>query len=60
MYKIFHNVDAEKTTTLNNTAEFIHFMRNIAIENGDEDISITCITEAMDYLNEYCHNLTLE
>ena len=59
MYEIFHNIDGEKTTTLNNTAEFIHFMRSIAIENGDEDISITCVTEALDYLNNFCENLTL-
>lgn len=59
MYKIFHNIDGEKTTTLNNEAEFIHFMRNIAVENGDEELSITCLSEAMDYLNNYCPNLTL-
>lgn len=42
-----------------NDAEFVHFMRNIAIENGDENLSITCIGEAKDYLNEYCSNLEL-
>ncbi len=57
--KIFHNIDGEKTTTLNSDAEFIHFMRNIAIENGDEELSIISVGEAMDYLKNYCENLTL-
>ncbi len=59
MYKIFHNIDGEKTTTLNSDAEFVHFMRQIAVENGDEDLSITCLSEAKDYLNNYCPGLTL-
>lgn len=59
MYKILHNIDGEKTTTLNSDAEFVHFMRNIAVENGDEELSITCLGEAMDYLKNYCSNLTL-
>lgn len=59
MYKIFHNVDGQKTTTLNSDAEFVHFMRNIAVENGDEELSIICLGEAKDYLSNYCPNLTL-
>jgi len=59
MYKIFHNIDSEKITTLNNDGEFVYFMRQIAIENGDENLSITCLGEAKDYLNNYCGNLTL-
>ncbi len=59
MYNIFHNIDGEKTTTLNNDIEFIQFMKKIAIENEDEDFSINTLNEAMFYLNEYCENLTL-
>ena len=59
MYKILHNIDDEKITTLKTDAEFVHFIRNIAVENDDEDMSITCLGEAMDYLNNYCPNLTL-
>jgi hypothetical protein len=59
MYKILHNIDGDKITTLNTDAEFVHFMRQIAIENNDEDLSITCLSEAMDYLEIYCDNLTL-
>ena len=59
IYKIFHNVDGEKTTTLNSNAEFVHFMRNIAVENNDEELSIISVGEAKDYLQNYCPNLTL-
>jgi hypothetical protein len=59
MYTILHNIDSEKTTVLNTDAELVHFVRRIAVENEDEDMSITVIGEAIDYLNEYCPNLTL-
>jgi len=59
MYKIFHNIDGEKTTVLHSDAGFVHFIRRIAIENDDEELSITTKGEAMDYLLEYCEGLTL-
>jgi hypothetical protein len=58
MYYILHNTDNEKVTILKDDSNFIHFMRNIAVENGDEELSITCISEAMDYFENYCDNLT--
>jgi hypothetical protein len=58
MIKILHNVDGEKVSTFNTNEEFTHFMRKVAIENEDEDLSITCFGEALDYLNNYCPNLT--
>lgn len=59
MYKIFHSIDGEKTTTLNSDAELIHFVRQIAVENDDEELSILSVGEAKDYLENYCQNLTL-
>lgn len=59
MYKIHHNIDGEKTTTLNDDNELIHFVRKIAVENEDHELSITSVGEAKDYLNNYCSNLTL-
>lgn len=60
MYKIFHNIDGEKTTTLNSDREFISFMQKIVVENGDsETISIIGISDAIEYLEDYCPNLTL-
>ena len=59
MYKIFHNIDGERTTTLNSDVEFIEFMKKIAIENEDFDFSIIGISDAKEYLEDYCENLTL-
>jgi hypothetical protein len=59
MYKIFHNIDGEKTTTLNSDAEFIDFVRKIVIENEDYDFSIIGVSDAKEYLESYCPNLTL-
>jgi hypothetical protein len=58
MYYILHNTDNEKVTILKDDANFVHFMRNISVENDDEELSITCISEAMDYFENYCSNLT--
>ena len=58
-YGIFHNVDGEKITRFKNDAELVNFVRKVAIENGDDDIAITCIDEAISYLNNYCEDLTL-
>lgn len=59
MYIIKNIVEDKIIVTLKTDAEFTHFMREIAIENDDENLSITCVGEAMDYLNNYCSNLTL-
>ena len=59
MYKILHNIDAEKVTTLNSDAEFIYFVRQIAIENEDFDFSIIGLSDAKEYLEDYCDNLDL-
>ena len=59
MYKISHDIDMENVTVLNSDAEFVYFVRRIAVENGDEELSITCIGEARDYFDNYCDNLSL-
>ncbi len=59
MYKIKHNTDNEKVTTLNSDKEFIEFMQKILIENEDYDFSILGISDAKEYLEDYCSNLTL-
>lgn len=59
MYTILHNVDTEKTITLNSDREFIEFVQKIVIENEDYDFSIIGIFDAKEYLEDYCLNLTL-
>jgi hypothetical protein len=63
MYRILHNLDNEKITELEHDAAFVEFVERIAHENDDSDmfpeISINELDRAMDYLLNYCPNLTL-
>ena len=59
MYKIFHKTDSEKTTVCNSDKEFIDFVNLIRIENEDFDFSILGVSDAMEYLEDYCDNLDL-
>lgn len=59
MFSIFHNVDGEKVSTFNTEIEFIDFMKRIVIENEDFDISIISLSDALEYLENCCPNLTL-
>lgn len=59
MYKVFHNVDAEKISVFVTDLEFIDFVRLIVIENEDYENSIFGISDAIEYIEDYCDNLTL-
>jgi hypothetical protein len=58
-YRIYNNVEGEIVKETNSDAEFIHFVRNLAVENCDEELSILSTGEAKDYLSDYCSNLKL-
>lgn len=58
-YNIFNTVTGKTLKNDLSEAEFTHFIRGIAVENGDEELSITTRNEAIDYLTEYCGNLSL-
>jgi len=58
MYTI-KNIIEDKIIFNGNESEFVHFVRKIAVENGDDDISITCLSEAKEYIEVYCDNLEL-
>lgn len=59
IYVIKHVIDGEKESVFKTDSEFVHFVRQIAVENEDEELSITCVGEAKDYLENYCPNLEL-
>ena len=59
MYNIFNEVESKIIFESISDAEFTHFMRKIAVENDDEDLSIVCVSEAKEYLEIYCDNLKL-
>jgi len=59
MYKLYNTVEEKFISKLMNVNETVHRVREIAIENGDEDMSIIKITEAEEYIDVYCDNLIL-
>lgn len=59
MYTIYNNVEGTNIFQ-GNEKMFLYFMRQIAIENDDEDMSITCLSEAKEYIENYCDNLDLQ
>ena len=42
-----------------NEKEFIDFVKLIVIENEQEDFSILGVSDAVDYIENYCDNLNL-
>ncbi len=58
-YTILHNTDGDKKTFLHSDSELIEFVEKIVKENGDENFSILGVSDAMEYLEDYCPNLTL-
>ena len=61
-FKIKHLLaDPEKITMFQSEAEFIKFVKKIAIENDDESISLNInnIRDCVHYITTYCPNLKL-
>ena len=58
MITVYNNVE-DINIFDGNENEFIDFTRMIAIENEDYDFSILGISDAKEYIEEYCGNLDL-
>ncbi len=59
MYTIVNNIENKIIANLISDAELINKVRNIAVENEDFDFSILGISDAKEYIEEYCSNLDL-
>ena len=60
MYTIVNNIENKIIARLSsNDAELINFVNIIRIENEDFDFSILGISDAKEYIEEYCSNLDL-
>jgi predicted SpoU family rRNA methylase len=60
MYTILHN-ETDKVTNLNSDKELMEFVEKIVKENGDEgNFSIIGVSDAKEYIEDFCPNLTLE
>jgi hypothetical protein len=60
MYTIVNNIENKIIANLSsNDAELINKVNEIRIENEDFDFSILGISDAKEYIEEYCSNLDL-
>ena len=56
---IVHNNVEDTNVFKGNESQFIDFMKKIVIENEDYDFSIIGLSDAIEYLEDYCSNLEL-
>ncbi len=59
MYSLVNNLDNKVIANLNSDAELIDKVSKIVIENEDFDFSIIGLSDAKEYIEDYCDNLDL-
>jgi hypothetical protein len=59
MYSIVNNLENEVIANLTSDAQLLTQVRAIAIENEDLDFSVLGISDAIEYIEDYCENLDL-
>lgn len=59
MYTIINTVE-DKVIFTGNTNEFLRFVDRLRIENEDYDFSILGVSDAQEYIEDYCGNLMLK
>ena len=59
MYSIVNNIENKVIATLDSDRELINKVQEIVSENGDSDFSVLGISDAKEYIEDYCHNLDL-
>jgi hypothetical protein len=55
---VYNNIE-DKNIFEGNENQFIDFMKKIVVENEDFDFSIIGLSDAIEYLEDYCSNLEL-
>ena len=59
MYTLFNSLDCELNAELKSDSELIDKVNQIRIENEDFDFSILGVSDAIEYINDYCDNQIL-
>ena len=59
MYQIYNNVE-DKIIFKGNGQELINFVEKLVIENEDTNYSVLGISDAEEYIEDYCANLELK
>ena len=59
MYSLVNNIEGKVIANLSNDSELINKVDKIRIENEDFDFSVLGISDAIEYIEDYCENLDL-
>jgi hypothetical protein len=59
MYSLVNNLDNKVIAELKNDSELIDKVSKIVIENEDFDFSVLGVSDAKEYIEDYCDNLDL-
>ena len=59
MYSLVNRLENKVIATLDSDREVIYVVDNIRVENEDVDFSILGISDAKEYIEDYCDNLDL-
>jgi len=59
MYSLVNNIESKIINLSSDDTELINFVNKIRIENEDFDFSILGISDAIEYIEDYCSNLDL-
>jgi hypothetical protein len=59
MYSIVNNLENKVIANLSNDRELIDKVSEIVSENSDSDFSVLGISDAKEYIEDYCSNLDL-
>ena len=59
MYSIVNNIENKVIANLSNDSELIDKVDDIRVENEDVDFSVLGISDAKEYIEDYCDNLDL-
>jgi hypothetical protein len=59
MITIYNNIE-DKIIFQGGENDFIDFAKRIAIENEDFEFSVLGISDAMEYIEDYCSNLEIK
>jgi hypothetical protein len=58
MYKIYNNVE-DKIIFEGYEIDFIDFVEKLVIENEDYSFSVLGVSDAVEYIEDYCGNLEI-
>ena len=59
MYTLVNNIESKVIATLDSDRELINKVDDIRVENEDVDFSVLGISDAKEYIEDYCSNLDL-